>query len=371
MKKVENQRDKYLEDITRAISSPGILWKVSSVTSSNVTTGTEYAANYRFDNGSIAMIHTDAGYYTPVPPPSGSGNPTYMHVWYLKDHLGNNRVLADGTGTALRNHHYDPFGESITLTGAAASPFPTGATESPYKYGGKEWDSTTSTYDFEARQFSPNFHRFTTMDPLCEKYYGISPYAYCANNPVNLVDPEGSALHVAAGAFGGAVSGAIMGATTTATFGASIAWGAIGEGVGSAIEQAIVDHESITIKKIANDALSGAIGGVVTRGAGKLVLDKAKRQAISSVDTKYATEAVKEKLTKEVKKDVSNSGQVLGKKGKQMVKKELDKRISHYSAVDKAMIETVEFVTQQEVGNTASLGAESLIEFLYDKREQH
>jgi RHS repeat-associated protein len=114
-----------------------------------------------------------------------------MHVWYLKDHLGNNRVLADGTGTALRNHHYDPFGESITLTGAAASPFPTGATESPYKYGGKEWDSTTSTYDFEARQFSPNFHRFTTMDPLCEKYYGISPYAYCANNPVNYVDYSG------------------------------------------------------------------------------------------------------------------------------------------------------------------------------------
>ena len=35
------------------------------------------------------------------------------------------------------------------------------------------------------------FHRFTTMDPLAEKYYSISPYAYCANNPVNLVDPEG------------------------------------------------------------------------------------------------------------------------------------------------------------------------------------
>ena len=28
-------------------------------------------------------------------------------------------------------------------------------------------------------------------DPLSEKYYAISPYAYCAGNPVNLVDPEG------------------------------------------------------------------------------------------------------------------------------------------------------------------------------------
>ena len=51
-------------------------------------------------------------------------------------------------------------------------------TESPYKYGGKEWNTTTSTYDFEARQLSPSFLRFTSMDPLCEKYYSISPYAY-------------------------------------------------------------------------------------------------------------------------------------------------------------------------------------------------
>ena len=28
------------------------------------------------------------------------------------------------------------------------------------------------------------------MDPLSEKYYHISPYAYCAGNPVNLVDPD-------------------------------------------------------------------------------------------------------------------------------------------------------------------------------------
>ena len=29
------------------------------------------------------------------------------------------------------------------------------------------------------------------MDPLCEKYYNVSPYAYCANNPVNAVDLDG------------------------------------------------------------------------------------------------------------------------------------------------------------------------------------
>ena len=29
------------------------------------------------------------------------------------------------------------------------------------------------------------------MDPMAEKYYSISPYAYCGNNPVKFVDPDG------------------------------------------------------------------------------------------------------------------------------------------------------------------------------------
>ena len=33
--------------------------------------------------------------------------------------------------------------------------------------------------------------RTTTQEPLAEKYYDISPYAWCANNPVYLVDPDG------------------------------------------------------------------------------------------------------------------------------------------------------------------------------------
>ena len=179
-----------------AYSADGEKLYVQQTTVANVTTGTEYAANYRLEDGSLTMIHTDAGYYTPVTPPSGAGNPTYEHIWYLKDHLGNNRVLADGNGNSIAVNDYDPFGESIQVASSSGvNPFPLGATESPYKYGGKEWDLMTSTYDFEARYHSPGFHRFTTMDPLAEKYYGISPYAYCADNTVNFVDRNGKAWY--------------------------------------------------------------------------------------------------------------------------------------------------------------------------------
>jgi len=36
-----------------------------------------------------------------------------------------------------------------------------------------------------------DIQRRTTPDPLAEKYYDLSPYAFCNNNPVNFVDPDG------------------------------------------------------------------------------------------------------------------------------------------------------------------------------------
>lgn len=63
-----------------------------------------------------------------------------------------------------------------------------------FKYGGKELDRTSGLdlYDFEARQQDAKLGRFNSIDPLAEKYYGISPYAYCAGDPVNCVDPDGN-----------------------------------------------------------------------------------------------------------------------------------------------------------------------------------
>ena len=46
-------------------------------------------------------------------------------------------------------------------------------------------------YDSEARWNQPGIMRTTTIDPSAEKYYSISPYAWCGNNPVNLIDPDG------------------------------------------------------------------------------------------------------------------------------------------------------------------------------------
>jgi RHS repeat-associated protein len=51
----------------------------------------------------------------------------------------------------------------------------------PYKYNGKELDrrNDVNLYDYSARHYDPTAARFTTVDPMAEKYYSISPYAYC------------------------------------------------------------------------------------------------------------------------------------------------------------------------------------------------
>jgi len=51
------------------------------------------------------------------------------------------------------------------------------------------------TYDYGVRGYHPASGRFMTVDPLAEKYYSISPYAYCAGNPVNRIDPNGMDIY--------------------------------------------------------------------------------------------------------------------------------------------------------------------------------
>lgn len=68
-----------------------------------------------------------------------------------------------------KQYHYDPYGEVVYES--------SGNSVNLYKYSGKEWDANQKAYDFGARMHMPSYARFTTMDPLCEKYYSISPYA--------------------------------------------------------------------------------------------------------------------------------------------------------------------------------------------------
>lgn len=69
----------------------------------------------------------------------------------------------------------------------------TGQDKQPYKYNNKELDQMhgLNMYDYSARFYEPGIGRFSTIDPLVEKFYSWSPYAYCYNNPIKFIDPDG------------------------------------------------------------------------------------------------------------------------------------------------------------------------------------
>ena len=138
---------------------------------------TDYVGNLIYDRTSLQKVLFDGGYVD-----MSGDSPEYR--FFVADHLGNNRLVADASGAIVQTNHYDPYGESLP-DGAAVD------SGNPYKYSGKEYDDKALAYDFGARHYTSSIPRWTTMDPLAEKYYSISPYAYCAGNPMTVVDPNG------------------------------------------------------------------------------------------------------------------------------------------------------------------------------------
>ena len=60
-------------------------------------------------------------------------------------------------------------------------------------FTGKETDCETGYSYFGARYYDPTLlTSWTAVDPMSDKYPSLSPYNYCAWNPMKLVDPNGA-----------------------------------------------------------------------------------------------------------------------------------------------------------------------------------
>ncbi len=65
----------------------------------------------------------------------------------------------------------------------------------PYTFSGKEKDVETGYGYFGARYYDSDLSIWLSVDPMSDKYPSMSPYNYCANNPVILVDPDGREIN--------------------------------------------------------------------------------------------------------------------------------------------------------------------------------
>ncbi|MCW1962901.1 RHS repeat-associated core domain-containing protein [Chryseobacterium viscerum] len=94
---------------------------------------------------------------------------------------------SEGVLDVADSNDYYPFGMNHLKTGNAF--FGRGSYKDN-KYNGKELQET-GMYSYGWREYMPDLGRWNGIDQLAESYLSTSPYAYVANNPVLMTDPDG------------------------------------------------------------------------------------------------------------------------------------------------------------------------------------
>lgn len=154
----------------------------SDVASANMSNGQktiEYCGNIICD-GDETMILNNVGYAL------YNKDNNLSFYYYLKDHLGNNRVVVREYGEIEQVNDYYPTGALMTSS--------KGGDTQRFKYNGKELDRTNGLnwYGYGARNYDAAIVRWDGMDKLCEKYSPFTPYGYCLNRFLNYYDKIGN-----------------------------------------------------------------------------------------------------------------------------------------------------------------------------------
>ena len=65
-----------------------------------------------------------------------------------------------------------------------------------HTFSAKERDPETGLSCFGSRYYSSDLSIWLSVDPMSDKYASLSPYVYCADNPVRCVDPNGEEIWI-------------------------------------------------------------------------------------------------------------------------------------------------------------------------------
>ena len=143
--------------------------------------GTPYQtkADISFDH----RLFKEMAYLMADDPVNVAENDVYF---YHSDHLGSASWITDSAGIAVQHLQYLPYGEPYI------NQHPYGYSER-FTFTGKERDEETGYGYFGARYMDHELmSMWLSVDPMADKYPSISPYAYCAWNPIVLIDPDGN-----------------------------------------------------------------------------------------------------------------------------------------------------------------------------------
>lgn len=230
----------------------------------------------------------------------------YIRQYNITDHLGNVRSVVNQSGTVEQATDYYPYGLSFSNNNL---------TKNRYLYNGKEIQNQTLSsqffgmYDYGARYYDPVIGRWMGVDPLAADYYSLSPYGYCAGNPIVYSDENGEWINFVVGSVIGAATDYALQVATNYVKG----------------KKGLEAWTDVSGSSIAVSAVAGATGvGIATKvGKAMKVAKMAKgMKATITVGTEVATDAVVSATNQLVTtgevdlKDVAidaTAGQIVGK----------------------------------------------------------
>ena len=115
------------------------------------------------------------------------GSETY---YYIKDASNTVLTLINGSGEVVEYYYYDAFG-NVKIWNGNNYLLPESAYGNRFLFQGREYDYDTALYYFRARWYEPETGRWLSPDPIGISG-GLNLYAFCGNDSVNFVDPEGT-----------------------------------------------------------------------------------------------------------------------------------------------------------------------------------
>jgi RHS repeat-associated protein len=181
-----------------AYDASGRKWKKEGVGGKR-----EYVLGIEYLDGKLEAIFGPDGRLAAVFDENGVNITGFRPEYWHTDHLGNVRLafsdvnnngrieIEDDPATQeddteiIQENHYYPFGMN-----QLGPWYETVAPSNKYQYNGKELNEELGLdwYDYGARWYDGAIGRFTSVDPLADKYVWLTPYNYAENEPVGSID---------------------------------------------------------------------------------------------------------------------------------------------------------------------------------------
>ena len=118
----------------------------------------------------------------------------FKNYIYGKNVQGDIIYIFNANGDKVAEFGYDAWGNPVSTNYYNSNSNP-GVTYSPFRYRGYWYDEETGLYYLNSRYYNPEWGRFLNADVyVCtgSGLLGYNMFAYCRNNPVTLVDPNGN-----------------------------------------------------------------------------------------------------------------------------------------------------------------------------------